>query len=508
MTGPVLHFGPFTLDPARGRLTRDGTDLPLGQRAVSLLHALAEAGGEVVSKADLIDRAWPGLAVEEGNLTVQIAALRKVLARDGARGDVIVTVPRRGYRLVVAEEGDAAPETVAPSLAVLPFRTQGQADDGYFADGVAEDIITALSRFRSFAVIARNSSFAYRGAEAELPRVAADLGVRYVLTGSLRRGGDRLRITAELADAIAGTVLWSDRFEGAADEVFAFQDRISETAVAIAAPQIEAAELARSRRERATSLAAYDVLLRARPLIAGETMAGNAKAHSMLVAALKQEPENPQLLAHAAWVLEHRLTMGWPAFDPDDRARCADYARLGLKVAGGDAVVIAHCGMSLLHGAKEYRLGLAAIRQALALNPNHMTVVSVAGAALVHVGSIDEAIACATRATRLSPRDPLAHIPLCTLAHAHMARRDFAAAYDFAAESQNAQPSFDPGLWMLIAAAAQLGRIDEARRHAARLMVSVPGVTIERLRSAQPEFDPDRMAPIWEGLSKAGVPQG
>ena len=212
-----LPFGLYSLDRGRGELRRGIELLPLSQRGIALLQALLEADGEAVSKAELMEKAWPGLIVEEGNLTVQIAALRKALGTTEDGNDWIVTVPRVGYRLL--QQQSRAPAAiehpVLPSLAVLPFQNlSGDVEQDYFADGVVEDIITALSRFKSFAVIARNSTFVYKGRAVDVREVAADLGVRCVLEGSVRRGGNRLRITAQLVEGVTNAHLWAHTFDG------------------------------------------------------------------------------------------------------------------------------------------------------------------------------------------------------------------------------------------------------------------------------------------------------
>jgi TolB-like protein len=309
-------FGPFLLDAARGTLSRDGAPVPLGQRALAVLAALAEAAGRTVAKEELLARAWPGAIVEEGNLTVQIAALRKAM---GEGQGWILTVPRVGYRL--AAPAPAPGPAVIPSLAVLPFANLGaDPEQEWFSDGVVDDIVTALSRFRSFAVVARTSSFAYKGRATDVRQVARELGVRYVLEGSVRRAGDTLRISAQLVDGGTGAHLWAERFDGSLDEVFDFQDRITADVAFIVEPQIQMAEIERSRRERPGSIAAYDACLQAIPMINKQTVKENAAAYALLTRALAQEPNNPLLLSHAAWALGHRSAMGWPPIGPNDAA--------------------------------------------------------------------------------------------------------------------------------------------------------------------------------------------
>lgn len=508
MREPDLKFGPFILDPEAG-LTRDGKPVALGQRALSLLAALAEANGSVVSKSALMERVWPATLVEEGNLSVQIAALRKALGPAPGGSEWIVTVPRSGYRLLrhgALHESRTPPER--PTLAVLPFSNLGgDAEQDYFADGVVEDIITALSRFRSFAVVARNSSFIYKGRAVDVRQVARVLGVRYVLEGSVRRAGDRLRITAQLIDATSGAHLWAQSFDGDLEDVFDFQDRITESVAALVEPQIRAAEIERSRRERPGSVAAYDTYLRVLPGIVSESQAQNEAAHGILMQALRQEPDNALLLAQAAWVLEHRITMGWPPLGPDDREACVAFARRALEHAAGDPGIMAHCGIALVQVGREYDWGMAVLTAAVEANPNNLAAVITAGVANLHCGSLDEALSLFGRASRLSPRDPLAHIPLCGIAHVHMIRGDYAEALAWATRSYAVNANFDASLWMLIAAEAHLGRIDEARRHLAALLASAPRVNIASIRSGQPAKDPNRLAAVLEGLRLAGLPE-
>ena len=199
----TVAFGPFAFNRGKGTLTLEGKHIALGGRSSALLKALLDAQGSVVSKAELMESVWPGTVVEEGNLTVQVAALRKSLGQRADNSDWIVTVARTGYRLWTE---DAAPPREAvsplPSLAVLPFHNlSGDAAQDYFADGIVDDLITALSRFKTFAVISRNSSFVYKGRAVDVREIGRELGIRYVLEGSIRRSGNRLRVTAQLVDA-------------------------------------------------------------------------------------------------------------------------------------------------------------------------------------------------------------------------------------------------------------------------------------------------------------------
>lgn len=508
MAAPLVSFGPFSFDPDRRVLTRDGTTIAMGQRSAALLTALIEAKGATISKADLMQRAWPDSFVEEGNLTVQIALLRKLIGQDADARDWIVTVPRLGYRLLTAPAAEVARVTV-PTLAVMPFQNLGaDSETDYFADGIVIDIIGALARFRSLSVLSRSSSFVFKDRQISAPEAASALGATYLLEGSVRRAGDRLRITAQLIDGATGASLWSDRLDGDLSDVFAFQDQITERVAGFVAPAVEVSELDRSRRERPQSLATYDIYLRALSCINTETEAGNAEAHALLTQALKAEPDNPLLLAHAAWVLEHRTTMGWPALGPDDFGLCVAYARRGIRVADGNANVLAHCAIALVQTGRDYDAGVAVIRAAVAANPYDMSIICRAGVIFLHCGSLDEARDFFHRAIRLRPSDPLIRFPLTGLAHAEIVEGNPELALEYATRSLAVNDRFDATYWMLIAANADLGRIDRAETWAKALLALSPDVTLERICRGQPACIPARIDAILDGMRRAGFPAG
>ncbi|WP_132573184.1 winged helix-turn-helix domain-containing tetratricopeptide repeat protein [Rhizobium sp. BK008] len=500
-----LSFGPFLYDPVTGSLWRDGKSVAAGPRPAALLGLLLEAEGRVVTKADLIDRAWTGLAVEEGNLTVQIAALRKLL---GARPDGtewIVTVPRVGYRLPRQEDGGPV-ASQPPSVAVLPFvNLGGDADQDYFADGVVAEIITALARFRSFSVVSRHSAFVYKGRSVDVREVARELGVRYVLEGRIRREGAQVRINVQLVDGVTAANLWADHFEDGISDVFAFQDHITERVASIVEPAIEIAEIQRSRRDRPNSPAVYDLYLRALAAIIDESIESNAAAYALLQEALAMEPENAMLLSHAAWVLEHRITMGWPRLGTDDKAECVSLARRGLQHSAGDPRVMAHCGMALLQTGKDYEGGMAVLEAAAAANPNDLLVAACSGIAALHCGDIEHALERMHRALKLGPRDPDARFSLTGIAMAEIFRGNYEEALSFASRSLALNAHFDPTYWMLIAAHAHLGNMEQARQFLRALEKMAPDVTLEGILAGQPAKNPQRFAPVLEGLARAGM---
>src|SRR6516165_5618449 len=275
MDSEEITFGHFRLDLRRRELSRDGETIRLHVHAIGILCELAAAKGGVVSKDELMSRLWPGRIVEEGNLHVHISALRKALGGHGEGHSYIVTVPGRGYRL--ATGWPSAPLPLAepsfppslplpdkPSIAVLPFVNMSE-DPGqeYFADGMVEEIITALSRFKWLFVIARNSSFTFKGRAVDIKEVRRRLGVRYVLEGSVRKASGKVRITGQLIDAVSRTHIWADRFERDLTDVFALQDEVTVAVVSAIQPKLLQTEIAIATWRRPENLTAYDLYLRA-----------------------------------------------------------------------------------------------------------------------------------------------------------------------------------------------------------------------------------------------------
>jgi TolB-like protein len=312
----IHRFGPFRLEPESGILFCGTEPAALGQRAVALLRVLLERAGAPVSKEVLITAAWPGLAVEDNNLTVQIAALRRVL-EDAAQGaGWIETMPRRGYRYVgppVATENplDGAPSDARPapllalpeqpSIAVLSFANlSGDPAQDYFADGIVDDIITGLARVKWLFVIASSSTFTYKGRAVDVKRVGAELGVRYIVEGTVRKAADRVRIAVQLIVAATGAHVWAERYDRSLGDIFALQDEVAMSVVGAIEPRLRQAEVERVTRKRPESLGAYDLALRALPDVYGAMPATVTKALVLLDRALAIEPTYATAHGYAA----------------------------------------------------------------------------------------------------------------------------------------------------------------------------------------------------------------
>lgn len=499
----LLSFGPFRLDPVSGRLLHGDAVVPLGGRALALLQALHAAGGTPVTKEALMAAAWPGLAVEEGNLTVQIAALRRALGPGSAGQDWIVTVPRTGYRLALPPEPTAAP--AVPRLALLPFTGDGDPTGDWFAAGVADDLVAALGRFRSFAVLSRQAGLGLSGSPVQ---IAGQIGADYLLAGSARRAGDRLRLVTELIDGATGRILWAERFDGMADLIFEAQDRIVARTATTLEPRIARAEIDRSLRRPATTLGAHDFFLRALALLHRETEPANREADALVARALALAPDHALYLAHASWVLEHRITMAWPALGADDRARCLALAARAEAGAEGDPVVLAHCALSFLQVGRDYDRGLALAEAAAEANPHCVIALLARGVCRLHAADAASALDPFARVIALSPGDPLRHIAHCGRADAHFLAGDLEAAIDEAQRALAVNPSFDASHWVLAAALAGAGRLDEARAAGTRLAALSPGITLARIQAAQPSRYPEGRDRLIAGLRLAGLPEG
>jgi TolB-like protein len=498
-------FGPFVLDPAAGVLRREGQAVALGQRGMALLQALLSAGGQAVSKDELLARAWPGLIVEEANLTVQIAALRKALGPMADGRDWIATVPRVGYRLPRAAALSAAPaDAVRPSLAVLPFDNRSSdAEFDYFAEGMVDDIITALSRFRSFAVASRSATIRYKG-QRDLREAAQSLGVRYVLEGSVRRRGEQLRVSVTLADAETATQLWAEQFDGSVTRLFEVEDRITEAVVGLVEPGVLRAEVERARRKHPGSLDAYDLYLRALPCFRGASAETRAEAIGLLEQAVALDPGFSTGLAYAAWAYERQDTFG-SGMTEAERQRALALAEKAADLGHDDPQVVAIAALVLLNVGGERQRALAMLAEAHRSNPNNPTVLSLFAFANVMAGDIDAGREAFLRALSIAPGALDNYETLVGVGLSHALKREFEASLDWSLRSLAVNSEWPGAYWALAAAYAQLGRMDEARDTVRRLLMRAPGfrvADIERLARRYAE----RFHVIVDGLRKAGVP--
>jgi TolB-like protein len=483
----VYAFGPFRLETSAEILFRGAAALPVGRRAVGVLRALLEHPGVPVSKDALMQAAWPGLAVEENNLTVQIAALRRVLGEEPGGDRWIETLPRRGYRFVgpIAKPDEPPISTAAraavpplpdkPSIAVMPFQNMsGDPEQEYFSDGMVEEITTALSRIRWLFVIARNSSFAYKGKVVDVKQVAHELGVRYVLEGSVRKAAERVRITAQLIDAHTGAHLWADRFDGALADVFDLQDKVAISVAGAIEPTLEASEIRRSAGHPTIDLTAYDLYLRALPvLFAFPSKQRILEALGPLEEALKFDPRYGPALALAA--IGHARLYDWGEDPETNRRRGIDRARQAVEIAGDDPGVLANAAFALAVLGEDVVTQIDMLDRALALNQSFARAWFLRGALSVWAGQPDSALEQVATALRLSPLGRIGnHLWVIGIAQFFCRRFDEAATKLLAAIQQT--PAWPWPYRGLAACYAHMDRLDDARAIVDRLRMLTPEV--------------------------------
>ena len=483
----------------------------LGQHAVTLLAVLLEAKGEAVDRDRLMDAAWRGAIVEEANLTVQMGALRKALGAAPDGQDWIVTLPRYGYRLRMDEPLPMPQEQLRRrGVVVLPFENISRdPEQSYFADGLVADITTALSRVRSLAVVARNSAFAYRGRAVDVRLVGTELGVDYVLEGSVRRAGERLRVAAQLIDAKTGAHVWARNFGGMGADVFDMQDAIVEQVAFVIEPQIRRAEIEKAKAKRPESLDVYElwVLAQAEYYAGGRAMTEQAYAH--LQRALVIDPNYGPALARAAQILNGRESWGWGRLTDMERGICIDLARRAIAVSSDDGPTMAICAMVLIEAGRQYDLGLEVMANALAANPYSRGVCVSASYAEMKCGGLDRALAHGRRAVAMgSVGDGYTPAALLAVARVEMALGNYTEALRLGEQAMALNPGFEFAYWIVVSNQALLGRIEEARRGLAVLQEISPGLTLANLRIGQASKLPERAAAMLEGLRLAGLPEG
>jgi TolB-like protein/Flp pilus assembly protein TadD len=520
-------LGPFRLDTEAEILFRGTEPVALGQRAVALLRVLVGRAGMPVSKDALIGAAWAGLSVEESNLAVQIAALRRVFGEEPGGERWIETLPRRGYRFVGpvrTEDQDTiaaaslvrslpmatgAPNLTLPnqpSIAVLPFQNMsGDPEQQYFTDGMVEEIITALSRFRQLFVIARNSTFTYKGHAVDVKQVGRELGVRYVLEGSVRKSVNRVRISAQLVDALTGAHRWADHFDGAHEDIFDLQDRIAGRIVGEIEPRLNQVELERAKRKPTESLDAYDYYLRAMVNLYPTTKEDSDEALRFVYKAIELDSDFASAYGMAAGCYAWRKTNRWMSVEESGRA--VRLARQAAVLGNEDAFALALAGYVLAFVGGEPEDGAALLNRALELNPNLATAWGGSGWVRVWLSEPDIAIDHLARAMRLSPLDPGTRVYQNGVAHAHFLSGRYDEALSWAAKALQHHPNW-LGPWRIVAASHALaGRMEESKTACMRLRQLDPSLRISNLRDRTGPYQPDDLARYKDGLRKAGLPE-
>jgi TolB-like protein len=481
-----INVGDIITD--RGDIFGDGVNV------AARLEGIAEPGGICVSGRVQED--------VEGKLEVAFENAGEQQLKNIAR-------PVRIYRVRLSggapSSRPALPLPDKPSIAVLPFQNMsGDPEQDYFADGMVEEITTALSRMRWLFVIARNSSFTYRDRAVDVKQVGRELGVRYVLEGSVRKSANRVRITGQLVDAVTGAHLWADRFDGALEDVFDLQDRVASSVFVAIEPKVRQAEIERSHRKPTESLDAYDYFLRGLASFHLATQEGIGRALEFFYKAIERDPSYGAAYGMISWCYRQRRGSGW-AVDPEREALEAErVARLAVEMGKDDPVALCTAGLALA-SHRDAEAGAALIERALVLNPNDAVAWSFGGWVELWLRKPEMAIDHFTRSMRLSPRDPIVqHGTHAGMAYALFMAGQYKEALTWVEKVLRLRPDFLPALRIGTATYAALDRLDEARTLLARMHTLHPKLTASMLKDLIPFRHPDDFRRYTEALRKAG----
>jgi TolB-like protein len=511
------------LDVGRRELLRGGHRVAVQPQVFDLLVHLVQNRDRVVSKDDLIALVWGGRIVSESTLTSCINAARTAVGDSGKSQKLIRTIPRKGVRFVgeVAEQSsgmrpaDAADEVSdqpprplpvpdRPAIAVLAFENMsGDREQDYFSDGISEDVITALSKVRWFFVIARNSTFVYKGRAVHIRQIAEELGVRYVVEGSVRRSGDRVRITAQLNDVATGSHIWAERYDRSLTDLFAVQDEITDAIVAAIEPQIYAAENFRAKRKPPNSMDAWDLVMRALSHYWRVTRGDHVIAQGLLEQAIAIDANYGQALSVLATSHMFGAHLGWA--DIKTAAPIAERAALGAIQADSEDAW-AHTALgSVYFSTRRLDHSLAEFELALQLNPNFSLAQGYYALALSYCGRWQESHDAARRAIRQSPRDPSLAIYYGIAAYAQFVGRNYPEAIALARDAIRQRGDLTGAYRVLTVAAGMAGDTEVATAALAELRRSQPNISLAWIATELPwKLESDREHYL-EGFRRAGL---
>jgi TolB-like protein/class 3 adenylate cyclase/tetratricopeptide (TPR) repeat protein len=510
------------LDVQRGTASRN-EEIPTGQRiefrvGINIGDVVVE-GEDLLGDGVNVAARLEGIA-EPGGICISDAAYQQVRAKldvnfedAGEQQLKNIARPVRTYRLRLDRSLPAKPALPLPdksSIAVLPFQNMsGDPEQEYFADGMVDEIITALSRIHWLFVIARNSSFTYKGRAVDVKQVGRELGVRYVLQGSVRKAANRVRIIGQLIDTTTGAHLWADRFDGTLEDIFDLQDQVTASVVGAIGPKLEQVEIERAKRKPTDSLSAYDYYLRGIANYYPATREASDEVLRLFYKAIELDPRFASAYGMASWCYFWRKANGWMTDRDQEIAETALLARRATELGKDDALALAWAGNSLAYVVGELDDAGAFIDQALILNPNLALAWGASGWVRVWRGEPDAAIEHLARAIRLSPLDPIMPGFQIATAHAHFFAGRYDEASSWAARALRENPSFSyaGGVRMVAASNALAGRLEDAQKAMARMRRIDPTRRISNLREVLGPYRPDALAKYEEGLRKAGLPE-
>jgi TolB-like protein len=480
-----------------GDIILDGDDIyGDGVNVAARLEGLAEPGGICVSA-----RVQEGA---RGKLEITFEDVGEQQLKNIERPVRVYTVrPSGGTR-----SRPALPLPDKPSIAVLPFENMsGDPEQEYFADGMVDEVITALSRFHNLFVIARNSSFTYKGRAVDVKQVGRELGVRYVLEGSVRKAANRIRIIGQLVDAATGAHLWADHFDGGLDDIFDLQDQVTASVVAAIDPKLLEAEMDRAKRKPTESLGAYDYVLRGLASAYQWTREATSEALRLSYEAMEIDPEYALAYSLAAGCYASRLANGWMSDTAREIAESTRVARRAIALGQDDAVALAWGGWALAFFVHEFDEGASAIDRALVLNPNLARAWSFSGAVKIYLGEPEVGIAHLAHAIRLNPLDQFLFGMGTALALGHFCAGRYEEAASWAEKSLGHRPNYPGALRVAAASNALAGRLETAQKTIRRLSEADPAFRVSNLRNFAPLRRAEDLARFEEGLRRAGLPE-
>jgi TolB-like protein len=520
------QFEEFAFDTDRRELHRGPDAVSIAPQVFDLLEYLIRNRDRVVSKDDLFKAVWNGRIVSEAALTTRLNAVRAAIGDSGEEQRLIKTLPRKGFRFVgpvrelplsagaaIADE-PAEPRPALtlpdrPSIAVLPFANlSSDPEQEYFADGVVEDITAALSRFRWLFVIARNSSFSYKGRPVDVKQVGRELGVRYVLQGSVRKGGQRMRIAGQLIDTETGVHLWADHFEGPIEDLFDLQDSLASSVVGAIAPKLQREAIKRARRKPTESLDAYDHYLRGLTKARWSDNAANNEALRLFTKAIELDRSLACAYGMAAWCYVRRKANGWIEDPAQERAEATRLARKAVDLGADDPAALYVSAYALAFIAEEFDDAAAFVDRALAVNPNFAQAWGTSAWLRVWRGEPDLVIEHAAHAMRLNPLDPSTqHEAQGATAYAHFLAGRHDAAASCAENALRDHPTYLLTLCVYAASSALAGRLAPARGALLQARQRNPNLCIGNLRELAPFRRPEHFAAFANALRQAGLPE-
>jgi TolB-like protein/class 3 adenylate cyclase len=472
-----------------------------GVNIAARLESLAEPNGICVSRfvrdqvRDKLDLAFEDMGEQQvKNIVRPVRVFR-------------IAKPSIGQPLASPKPALELPDK--PSIAVLPFTNlSGHPEQDYFADGIVEDIITALSRVHWLFVIARNSSFTYKGKTVDVKQVGRELGVRYVLEGSVRKAANRVRIAGQLVDATSGAHVWADHFDGALDDIFDLQDRVTASVVGIIEPKLRYVEMERARRKPTENLDAYDLHLRALAQFRG-SYEHNREALRLLRRAIEIDPHYAAPYGLAAYCYVVQRAAGWVSPSDPALAEGIRLAKLAASLGKEDSETLWMAGHTLALLSGDLEGAIALIDRALALNPNSANAWRVSGSARAYLGDTELAITHLERSARLSPLDAFALLGSLGFVFAHLIAGRYEEASVWCDKALHQQPDYPPALRMKASTCGLLGRLDEGRVWVQRLLTVIPGTTVSSMRLYYGVFmkKPGCLEAFLDGLRKAGLPE-